>query len=99
MRAAKLASRDHFILNPLFQDCLDLVQGHPPEGYNYSQECGLVFNSVVRLAIDESRVGDRSVFRVNASNVPVIVRKDVADALRASGLSGMKIRDLVDFTD
>ena len=59
---------------------------------------GLKFSGVARLAIDETRVAaDRAVFRVNAYDTLVIVRKDLADALSAAGFSGIGFRDLVDF--
>jgi hypothetical protein len=94
----KVVSRDYFIIHAFERDCLDLLQCGPTSGYMFD-EGGIAFNGVARLVIDEKRVPpDVAMLRIKlASKTPLILRRDLADAIVARGFSGVVFRDLVDY--
>ena len=53
-------------------------------------------SEVEKLVLDESRIGDRKLFRINNYFNIVLVRRDLAKAIDDAGFEGMRWKEIED---
>jgi hypothetical protein len=74
----KLRAERYWLLNPLAVDCLDVARSQP--SYNLIDDSSI--SDLGALAIDAAKLGGAKVFRIASYTEPVLVTRDVADAIR-----------------
>lgn len=92
----KVASTDHFILNPVgLVDALDRKASEPD--YNLIDK--ELINWVARTVLDPRRLDpERKVFRLAGLRLPVLVERPLAEAMVAAGMVGPYFRELASLT-
>ncbi len=88
LKGSKKVANCFLILAPLV-DCLDVAKSEPIMGFDDE------INDVRQRVLDESRIPrDVRLFRVTSVPNVLIVRQELADALRAAGLGEFNLRPL-----
>jgi hypothetical protein len=92
----KVASEKHFVVNPInLQDCLDTNKS----GCKWSDIVRDKIYELEKLIIDESRIAAETlVFRMKYYYRPILVRRDLADAISQQGFTGVLWTELDKFS-
>ncbi len=91
----RVASKDYFLIHPIRpQDCLDIDKS----GCTWSEIIDDEIDEVERLVIDESRLKpDITLFRLKYFYDPVLIRRDLAEAISAEGFTGIRWIEIEDY--
>lgn len=83
-----VASRDYFLIHPIHpQDCLDVEAS----GVTWSDFLDDEIDEIERLVIDESAIPPEiHLFRLKSFLDPILVRRDIADAIIDEGFTGIR---------
>jgi hypothetical protein len=93
----KVASKDYFIVHAVDPvDCIDTKKS----AFKMSRINPQRFDRFERLVIDESRVpADRQLFRLKNFGDVTLARRDLADALKQAGFTGIGWVELSEYPD
>ena len=93
----KPVNREYFILNPILPvDCLD----NEKSNVKWSEIVEGDIRSVQRIILDPTRIDpDRELFRLHRYFDPILVRRDVAEAIDRDKLTGMRWIDADKFPE
>jgi hypothetical protein len=91
----RLASKDYFIINPIRpQECLDIKKS----GCTWSDIIKDDIDEIKRLVLDEKRLDPEvAMFRLKHFYKPVLVKRELADAITAEGFTGLRWIELSDY--